>query len=311
MTETSTLTSTPPRDSWLTQGERGAVFAIRALAFWATFFGRRAARVIVYVVALYYTLADRSAREASKTWLRAVHGREPRFWDVYRHVLTFAQVTLDRLFLVRGATRGITFARTGSENLRALTESKRGAILLGAHLGSFEAMRASSSEERFPVYIVGHFANARMINAVLEELAPELAGRVIHVGDDPVALALTLKERLDQGGLLAILGDRVGLNEKSVEVTFFGRKASFPTGPFLLASALKCPIYLVFGLYFAPDRYELFCEPFIDRVALPRGGREAALRELVQRYADRLEAFCRRAPDNWFNFYDFWEASKS
>lgn len=28
-----------------------------------------------------------------------------------------------------------------------------------------------------------------------------------------------------------------------------------------------------------------------------------------QRFARRLEHFVRRAPDNWFNFYDFWERS--
>jgi predicted LPLAT superfamily acyltransferase len=172
-------------------------------------------------------------------------------------------------------------------------------------------MRASSEKESFPLNIVGHFANAKMINAVLEELAPEMAGRVIHVGDDPVALALKLRERLEQGSMLAFLGDRVGLNDKSVTVTFFGREARFPTGPFLLASALKCPVYLVFGLYFEPNRYELFCEPFSERVSLPRANREGALRDVVQAYATRLESYCRRAPDNWFNFYDFWEASKS
>ena len=27
---------------------------------------------------------------------------------------------------------------------------------------------------------------------------------------------------------------------------------------------------------------------------------------MAQRYADRLEHYTRLAPDNWFNFYDFW-----
>lgn len=296
--------------TWLTQRERGAVLAIRALTFWATFFGRTLTRPLVRAIALFYALRDRTAREASRAWLTAVHGEAPSFGAIYGHIHRFAQVTLDRLFLVRGATRGLVFTRTGNEHLRGLVARKEGAILLGAHLGSFEAMRASSEEEAFPVHIVGHFANAKMINAVLEELAPEMAGRVIHVGDDPVALALKLRERLEQGSMLAFLGDRVGLNDKSVAVTFFGKPARFPTGPFLLASALKCPVYLVFGLYFEPNRYELFCEPFRDRVVLPRASREGALAEIVQAYATRLEAYCTLAPDNWFNFYDFWEASK-
>jgi predicted LPLAT superfamily acyltransferase len=50
----------------------------------------------------------------------------------------------------------------------------------------------------------------------------------------------------------------------------------------------------------------LYCEPFEERIDLPRGAREEALRAYVTRYAGRLEHYCRLAPDNWFNFYDFW-----
>ena len=53
-------------------------------------------------------------------------------------------------------------------------------------------------------------------------------------------------------------------------------------GVFLLASTLKCPVYLTFGLYLGGNRYELYCEPFAESVTLPRGRREEALRELVQ-----------------------------
>lgn len=52
--------------------------------------------------------------------------------------------------------------------------------------------------------------------------------------------------------------------------------------------------------------YDLYCEPFAERVTLPRGDRQGALAEHVRRYAERLEHYVRKAPDNWFNFYDFW-----
>ncbi|MBY0398974.1 lipid A biosynthesis acyltransferase, partial [Myxococcota bacterium] len=74
---------------------------------------------------------------------------------------------------------------------------------------------------------------------------------------------------------------------------------------------LKCPIYLVFGLYHAPNRYALSCEPFAERLVLPRGSREEVLTEEVARYARCLEALAREAPENWFNFFDFWEQGQS
>ncbi len=79
-------------------------------------------------------------------------------------------------------------------------------------------------------------------------------------------------------------------------------------GPYLLASVLHCPIYLTFGLYRGGNRYDMVCEPFAERVDLPRGAREEALAAYVQRYADRLAEHVQEAPDNWFNFFDFWSA---
>jgi predicted LPLAT superfamily acyltransferase len=33
---------------------------------------------------------------------------------------------------------------------------------------------------------------------------------------------------------------------------------------------------------------------------------QAWLNDIMSRYVARLEHYCRAAPFNWFNFYDFW-----
>jgi predicted LPLAT superfamily acyltransferase len=87
-----------------------------------------------------------------------------------------------------------------------------------------------------------------------------------------------------------------------------GEPARFPAGPFIIASLLQCPVYLVFGLFHRPNRYDLYCEPFAERVQLPRKTRQQALTTYAQKFADRLEHYCRLGPYNWFNFYDFWSS---
>lgn len=292
---------------WLSQSERGTVFALRVTSFWATLMGRRLSRPLVHLITAYYLVVSPRTREVSRDWLRRVTGETPRLRDLHRHLLTFVQVTLDRLYFARGVTQPFEIHRTGNDLLSEQVRSGQGAILLGAHLGSFEAMRASSHTEQFPLSIVGHWENARMINALLTSLDPDFPAQVIDTGNDPIGLALTLREKIEEGGVLAIMADRVGAGDKWIEVDFHGEKARFATGPFLLASVLKCPVYLVCGLYFEPNRYELFCEPFAERIQLPRGNREAGLEKAVRQYAERLESYSRRAPNNWFNFFDFWE----
>ena len=287
-------------------GERGTVFGIRAAFRFATLFGRTAVKPVVAAIALWYVLFDRAVVAASRSWLQRVSGRPVGFRDVFRHVRTFAQVTLDKVFLLTDHTRALRFSRTGHELLAAQQATGRGAILIGAHLGSYEAMRAASDEDALEIEILGYFANARMINTLLAELNPKSAARVIHLGDDPVGVMARVNDSLAAGRFIAVMADRTGLSDRVIRVPFFGQAAAFASGPFLMASVLRCPVYLVFGLYRAPNRYELHCERFAERIELPRRTRDIALRDWVGRYAARVEHFARQAPENWFNFFDLW-----
>ena len=292
---------------WLSQRERGTVFMIHMAFRMAQLVGRTLMKPVVFVIALFYRLTDKNAVRASRDWLRRVHGRPATFRETFRHIHTFTQVTLDRVLLVSGKNSSFEFSRDGDHHIAAQFASGRGAVLLGGHLGSFEAMRSGGEEDRVKINILGHFSRAHMINALLEKLDPDRAATVIHIGDDPVGQMARVHDRIEAGDFVALLGDRTGLNDRTVTVNFLGQPARFPAGPFLLAALMRCPVYITFGLYRRPNRYDLSCEPFAEQLKLPRKDRDAALQEVVQRYANRLEHYARSAPYNWFNFYDFWQ----
>lgn len=295
--------------AWLSKEERGTVLGIRFVVWLCNLAGRSAARALVYVIAFYYVLFAGYGRRASRAWLTHVFGTTATLRQVYRHIATFALVTLDRVFMLQGRTDLFELKSHGNEHLEALSARKQGALLLGGHIGSFEAMRARAGGRGFDLYILVHAENAKKISQVLAAVAPENSARVINVGS--VSAMLRAKEAVEGGAMIAILGDRTGLNNKTVDVMFMGRPAPFPTGPFLLASSLRCPVLLVFGLYLGGNRYALYCEPFAEQVVLPRGDREGALRDYVQAYAARLEHFAKAHPYNWFNIYDFWNPNEA
>lgn len=293
------------RKGWLEVAEGGTAAGVWFLVVLSTAAGRRPARAFLRLLAPYYLLAARDARRASRRYLELVHGRAtlPMIHD---HLLRFAQCALDRLFFIRGRSELFDVRSHGEEHLRRLVEQKQGALLIGAHLGSFEAMQRMADARSIPINVVGYFRNARMVNAILERLDPGGNARLLEIEPESMQFVLEIRERLERGELVALLADRVMPGGRSAEVEFLGQPATFPTGPYLLASVLRCPVYLVFALHRPPDRYDLYCEPFAERIELPRRGREAALVELAGRFARRLEHYCRLAPDNWFNFYDFW-----
>ena len=59
------------------------------------------------------------------------------------------------------------------------------------------------------------------------------------------------------------------------------------------------------GIYRGGNRYELFFEVLAMPPENRRDG-EAWLDAAMRNYVTRLEHYCREAPYNWFNFYDFW-----
>ena len=87
---------------------------------------------------------------------------------------------------------------------------------------------------------------------------------------------------------------------------FLGKPAAFPQGPFILAAALRAPVMLMFGIM-QQRQLHIYCENFADPLILPRAQRLPALQDAVDRYAARLEHYSLLAPQDWVNFYDFWQ----
>jgi predicted LPLAT superfamily acyltransferase len=57
------------------------------------------------------------------------------------------------------------------------------------------------------------------------------------------------------------------------------------------------------GIYRGGKKYEVHFELLAETPVVRDG---SWLCDVMQRYVSRVEYFCRAAPYNWFNFYDFW-----
>lgn len=291
---------------WLGQRERGSLFLMRLIIWIALHIGRRAGRVLLYPICAYFVLFSIRARQASRDFLSRVQGSHVGLADVFRHYHTYAATLLDRVYLLTGKHDTFHLEVHGAERLQELVEQNRGCLLLGSHMGSFEILRVLGIlEKRLPIKVLFYEQNSQKISSLLNALNPDIAASVIHANS--FNAMLEINECLEQGYLIGIMGDRLVNGGKPVTCRFLGEQAQLPAGPLLLAHTLKVPVVLCFGLYRGDRRYEIHLEWLADKINLDHKTRDGDLQRWAQAYAARLEHYCRLAPYNWFNFYDFWE----
>ncbi len=285
---------------WTERREIGSAVTLRVAVWLVRRLGRRLSLVALWPVCLGFALFSPSARAASRRYLARVLGRPAGRRDVLRHFMVFATTVLDRVYFLNDEARRFDIAIHGEAVVTEILARGQGCLLLGAHHGSFEVLRlAGRSQPDLRVSLAMYEATGRRIGAALNAINPHLTPHLIGLGT-PGAM-IEMRDCLEQGGFVGMLADRTLPRDPAMRVGFLGAPAAFPTGPARLAALLGPPVVLMVGLYRGGNRYEIFFE----RLAEP-GLRPADVTGLVERYAARLEHYCRMAPYNWFNFFDFW-----
>ncbi len=297
---------------WAADAERSNMWILRLMRWIALNLGRRVSRGVLHSIALYFLVFNSKARNASKLYLGRALKRKARLSDVYRHIHCFASTVLDRVYLLQERFDQFDIKSVNKEAIITPLERGEGVMLVGAHLGSFEALRAIAENHGARVAMLMFEDNARLINSVLAAVAPQAKLNVIALGR-PGAM-LSLRRWLDEGGLAGLLADRTlpghsSERSRTTWINFLGKPARFSDGPFRLAAMLRRPVVFMTGLYHGDNRYELRFVELADFSKTPTGSAadmEQRVRDTMLRYVALLESLCLEAPYNWFNFFDFW-----
>lgn len=297
--------------AWQHQPERSNLHMLRVMTWISLRLGRRTGRLVLYGIAAYFLLANAAARRASRDYLRRVLDvpRTARVgWHlVFKHFLHFAATIHDRVYLVNDRF-DLFDIRIHQQHLVAdFTARHEGVFLMGAHVGSFEVLRAAGRQQPgLRVAMVMFEENARKLNAALKAINPAARLDVVSLGH--ADSMLKVKQLLDSGSVVGMLADRCLNRDTTRPMLFMGESAGFPLGPFRMAAILRRPVLFMVGLYRGGNRYDIHFETLADFSSIAAGGRSAAVQAAMTRYAQLLEQHCRADPFNWFNFFDFWEA---
>jgi predicted LPLAT superfamily acyltransferase len=270
---------------------------------------------VLYPVVLWYWFANRAAREASLEYLQRLQqatgalGHAPGRRDTIRHFLSFAETILDKMLAVGGRYRIDRVRFVGRESIEEMVRARQGGLIVTAHMGCLEMCQASAdATPGMKLTVLVHTVHAERFNRMLERLSPGRGISLLQVTEISPATAVLLAERVQRGEFVAIAGDRVPVvagRASAVQVPFLGHAAPFPTGAYMLASLLKCPLYSLICIR-QGDTHEVVFERMAERVVLPRGDRLGACAVHAAEFARRIERLLARAPYEWFNFFSFW-----
>lgn len=297
---------------WSQQKEKGTYLGIRVLFNIYRWFGRGIFSLAMHPVVFFFFIFSPEKRAASRLYLETYNNytrnlRKVHWYHCYAHFIAFGYSAIDKLsaWLEKDLTVSAFY---GEEHYQKLEQEGKGAVFIGSHLGNLEYCRSMSrSKTKKTINAVVYTDHAENFTKALKKVNPGFDVNLVQVSSFGVDTAIKFKEKVEQGEILVIVGDRTSpyAHDRNLPALFMGKEALFPQGPFVLASLMDCPIFLLFCINEGTG-YNIYLEPFREAARLPRSERERALRELVQDYARRLEYYCTKSPLQWFNFFDFW-----
>jgi predicted LPLAT superfamily acyltransferase len=295
-----------PEPVWKHQRERSMPWLVKLIVWIAQHGGRRFARLLLWPISAYFQLSSPQVRRESRRFLQRVLPHPPRWTDTFRQIFFFASCVLDRVFLLTGRDQQFDIRVSGSGSGLHYAGAGRAAILLTAHLGSFDVLRVVfKGRRKIKLRVVMDRLQGRMITDVMASLNPDFDQEIIDASGGP-QLVLRLQQALTAGCVVGMMADRVAGDDPGITVDFLGGRARLPSGPWKLAAALGLPVVMCFGIYEGGRRYTLHFETLLPAQTVPRAERAAHAQAAAQAYAARLESYARAAPYNWFNFFDFW-----
>ncbi|MEO8653223.1 MAG: acyl-CoA synthetase, partial [Ramlibacter sp.] len=234
-----------PRDGadWRQRPERSNMFWLRVMTWISLKLGRGASRIVLYGIAAYFLAFAPTARRMSRRYLQRVLKLpgDVGWTELFQHFLTFASVVHDRVYLINDRFDLFDIRIHNRALIEDLVAQGRGAFLIGAHLGSFEVLRAVGRRQPgMRIAMAMYQENARKINAALSAINPNAQLDIIALGH--IDSMMQVHDLLAQGTVVGMLGDRSLGKDDTRDVDFLGDPAALPLGPFRMAAIMKRPV---------------------------------------------------------------------
>ena len=257
----------------------------------------------LYIVVAYYFIFAKNVRVALKYYYKTIGIKftNKRF---FRHLFLYAIATSDR-FISKANPEIYSFDTINRPKL--LKEVKEGSILLLNHFGGWSTASNYFNEDEVKINIVMNEAmikNASSFEDLIDKKNKQCV-KIIDLSKGMISTSITIANALLQNESVALMSDRALDKKHLYQLDFFGKKAHFNKNPFLIAFKTNKPIMAIFVVFESLKKYKLI----FNKIELDKNlKQEEAINKAMKEYVVILSDILKKYPDQWFNFYNFWES---
>jgi len=300
----------------------GGALGQQALILFFRRFGLKAGYTVMALVVPFYMIFAHRRYLAIYHYFRRQFGlsKWKSFLKTYKNHFLFGQIILDRFAVFAGRRDLFEVEIIGKEYFNRLADGEKGFMIVGSHVGNFE--------------IGGYMLNStkKHINALVypneTETVKKYRTKIMELNNITVVPApsdksdksdlshiFALNAALQRGEIVSMPADRDYGSKKTVECDFLNGKASFPIGPFAMATSAEVEVLAIFCLKTGTKQYKIFVIPIGKNVCndvahISRATKRTKIESLARSYVAELEAIVKQYPAQWFNYYEFWKGEK-
>ena len=194
----------------------------------------------------------------------------------------------------------------GEENLVKALAKGKGVLCITPHLGNWELGGYVLASKGYPINILTLQEESQYLSRYEKRLREKANIHTIMINpkEKPNLAILEIARRLRMNEIVAMVADRT-YESQGIGINFFGHPTVFPTGAVQLALETGAPVIPVFVILKPNMKYwGIIGEPILIRLD---NNKNEVLRQGVQEIAMKFEEMIGKYPDQWFNFFRYWE----
>lgn len=228
------------------------------------------------------------------------------FFHTYYNHYTFGKVILDRFASYAGKKFDVEIE--GNELFLQLADGDQGFLILSSHVGNYElaGYLLKSNKKKFNALVYAGESETVMENRRKKFDAHNV--NMIPVMNDMSHL-FVINNALVNGEIVSIPSDRLFGSPKGIDCNFFDAEATFPLGPFAIATQRDVPAVAIFVMKESVKRYRIYVRKIeLTEEEQASAGRKQKMSLMAQHFVTEMESVLKKHPDQWFNYFEFWKS---